>query len=134
LPPHNISPELLIENLLQTGELPVDEKCLVCEEVTEQIIHVQATCERSWERESGGMTLGSLMMAVLSSPFLLLFRTRGERRTYGKDKIYRLPLRVCPTCMGTLRAQKDIKLCLLAVPEYELLLDKFPDAALVLER
>jgi hypothetical protein len=51
-----------------------------------------------------------------------------SRRELGKDKIYALPLAVCPECQPDLRRERKLKEALRQVPEYDRLLDKFPDA------
>jgi hypothetical protein len=50
------------------------------------------------------------------------------RREYGKDKIYTLPLAVCQECQSDLRGERKLKEALRHVPEYNRLLNKFPDA------
>jgi hypothetical protein len=128
LPPYNISPELLIENMLVKGELPFDDRCIRCEEVTDHIVQVLTACERVWVKDTGGGTWASIFAMMFLGIWGVLIAQRGEGKAYGKDKVYSLPLRICPTCRQTLRTPHDIKLCMSAVPTYHLLLDKFPDA------
>jgi hypothetical protein len=129
LPPYNISPELLIENMLVKRELPFDDQCIKCEETTDNIVHVLTKCERIWVKDNSGGTWAKAFAILFMGFWGLILASRSrEEKAYGKDKIYSLPLRVCPACLQTLRTPWDVKLCLRAVPTYELLLDKFPDA------
>jgi hypothetical protein len=61
--------------------------------------------------------------------WLIHWVQRGETREYGKDKVYTLPLPVCPACLPNMRGSTDIMDAMRRVPEYDRLLDKFPDAA-----
>src|SRR5260370_11128712 len=112
LPPYNISPELLIENMLIKRELPFDDKCIKCEEPTDRIIHVLTKCERVWVKDSSGGTWASVFAVLFFGIWGVLAMQRREEKTYGRDKIYSLPLRICPACQQTLRSQRDIKLFL----------------------
>jgi hypothetical protein len=131
LPPYNISPELLIERMLLKRELPFDDKCIKCEAPTDHLISVLTQCEKTWVKQSGGSFWGTLLLGMFG-PFwavaAAISQMRNEEKVHGRDKIYSLPLRICPSCEKTLRSVQDIKLCLRAVPTYDLLLDKFPDA------
>jgi hypothetical protein len=130
LPPYNISPELLIENLLIKGELTFDNKCVKCEETTDHLVQVLTKCEKVWVKETGSGSWTSVLALIVFGWWggILMALQRQEDKTYGRDKTYWLPLRICPACEQTLRTPQDIKLCLRAVPTYDLLLDKFPDA------
>ncbi len=48
----------------------------------------------------------------------------------GANKIYTLPLPICPNCRESLRGQKAIKDCMQVIPAYQQLLEKFPDATM----
>jgi hypothetical protein len=135
LPRYHVSPEIMVEHILSTGELPFDEKCIRCEEETDRIVRVLTTCEKAWTKGEGTPLWAPILLGLVSWPLALWSLTRsarGEETTHGRNKIYSLPLRVCPPCLKTLRSQKDIKLCLRAVPLYDELLDKFPDATVTL--
>jgi hypothetical protein len=70
-----------------------------------------------------------VLLGVLVSPWVwLVARWQRDEKEYGRDKVYTLPLRVCPACQPTLRKRAGIKECLRSVPEYDSLLDKFPAA------
>jgi hypothetical protein len=134
LRPYEVSPELVIEHMLASGELPADHACVRCGAETDAVVHVQAECERVQVR-TGGEPTWLLVLLLLISPVLLLMglllRQRGDQKEYGKDKIYMLPLAVCPKCRSTLRNPTEIKDALCRVPEYRQLLDKFPDASVI---
>jgi hypothetical protein len=135
LPRYHISPEVMVEHLLGTGELPFDEKCVRCEEETDQIVRVLTTCEVALTKSEGTPLWATILLWAIWWPAAVWSLARaasGEEKTLGRNKIYWLPLRVCPACRKTLRSQKDIKLCLRAVPLYDQLLDKFPDATVSL--
>lgn len=135
LPPYNVSPELLIEHILQNRELPFDNKCLRCEVPTDHLIQVLTTCEKTLVQQSGG-GIWSILVATLLGGALwgaLASQMRGEEKVHGRDKRYLLPLRICPDCARTLKSRQEIKMCLCAVPTYNLLLDKFPDAEISLQ-
>jgi hypothetical protein len=131
LPRYNLSPELVIENFLIRGEVPFDDKCVKCEEPTDQLVRVLTKCERGWVQQTGGVTWLTALMMIFSP--VIVFQRR-EERSYGRDKIYSLPLRICPACLATIRTRDDVKHCLRAVPVYNLLLDKFPDAEVSISR
>jgi hypothetical protein len=131
LPPYHISPELLIEHLLRSGELPPDDHCLECGRPTDGLAFVVAECERAWVKGPGffwyiiaGWVLGPLLA-------IALWWRRTEEPEYGKDKVYRLPLPVCPECRPNLRP-REVREWMCRVGVYEQLLDKFPDASVSL--
>ncbi len=128
LPPYDVSPELVVEHLLLKGELPHDRSCACCGAETEQGVFVETECERLQVRE-GGVSWPFLVISGLLFGWWILLFNRKDRREYGKDKIYSLPLAVCRTCRPTLRGVREVKEALRHVPEYGRLLDKFPDAA-----
>jgi hypothetical protein len=128
LPPYELSPELVIEHLLAAGELPFGKTCVQCQQETDEIIQVNTECERAWVHRTGGFSWGTLLFSMFVLPIRIWFWERREETVYGKDKIYPLPLRVCQACQRTLRRQRAIKECLRRIPEYDRLLDKFPDA------
>jgi hypothetical protein len=130
LPPFNISPELLIENILRSEEIPWDRRCVRCCVRTEDVIEVVTACERVWVKEAGSLSWPALVFATLLSPFLAAIWSsrRGELQQFGKDKVYPLPLPVCNSCQKKLTTSREIKDCLAVVPAYRQLLAKFPDA------
>jgi hypothetical protein len=129
LPPYEVSPELVIEHLLTTGDLLEDHGCVCCGAPADELLFIETECERRQVRESGGLSWPVLLVTGLMFGFWIWLFQRRETREYGKDKIYTLPLAVCPACRPTLGSAKEIKDAMRRVPEYGRLLDKFPDAA-----
>jgi hypothetical protein len=124
-----ISPEMAIESLLANGKLPADNLCVGCGEETDQIAQVRAECERAVVRS--GISWPALILSFLFSPLLgaLLLRSR-EPQEYGRDKVFWLPLVLCPDCQ---RASQDWAVLwdyFQRVPLYQELLMKFPSARL----
>jgi hypothetical protein len=130
LPPYELSPELVIEHLLASGELPPDQSCVLCGIDTDHELRVRTECERVQVRTEGGFSVALAVLAMLLTGWLILLRRRGPPTEYGRDKIYTLPLPLCPECRPALRNEKDVKAAMRQVPEYCRLLDKFPDAVL----
>jgi hypothetical protein len=131
LPPYAVSPELVIEHLLTTGELLEDHTCVCCGAPAGEVLWVETECERRQVRESGGLSLPVLIVTgLLFGWWIWLFQLsqRRETREYGKDKIYRLPLAVCLACRPKVRSAKEVKKAMCRVPDYGRLLHKFPDA------
>lgn len=129
LTPHALSPEVVIERLLLAGRLPPTRACAGCGEQTDEALKVVVECERSWVRQTGGVSWAALFLGLL--PFILVhifYRERPETKEFGKDKIYSLPLPVCLGCRPPLCDGMSIKHALRKVPDYARLLDKFPDA------
>jgi hypothetical protein len=125
LTPYDLSPELVIENLLAAGKLPPTKTCVCCSKETDEILRVVTECERSWVRWTGGVTWAHLLAMILL-PIWLWERT--ERHEFGKDKIYSLPIPICLGCRPILRDTRSIKQALRKIPDYARLLDKFPKA------
>jgi hypothetical protein len=137
LPPYHISPELLIEHLLGSGELPPDKHCLDCNRLTDCVMFVAVECERLRLEKRQSM-LWYIPVYLLTNWIvaLALFdreRHRDHPKEYGRDKIYRLPLPVCENCHAKLRP-RQAKEWLRRVPVYEQLLDKFPNAVVTLAK
>jgi hypothetical protein len=128
LAPYEVSPELVIEHRLASGELPAERTCVRCGAETDEVLLVRAECERLQVRTSGDPSGVLMTLALLLTGWLIILPRRRQQSEYGKDKIYTLPLVVCPECRASLRNHKEIKTALRQVPEYRRLLDKFPDA------
>jgi hypothetical protein len=60
-------------------------------------------------------------------------RQEEEEEPLDEDKIYHLPLTVCPHCRTHLRGELAIKEALRTVLAYRKLLDKFPEAGVNVE-
>jgi Domain of unknown function (DUF1922) len=130
LAPYEVSPELVIEHMQASGELPTGRACVECGIETDEVLLVRAECERQQVRSSHDHSSVLFALLLLLGGWRFLLWQRREERAYGKDKIYTLPLAVCRECRVNLRNQKEIKSALRRVPEYRRLLDKFPDAVL----
>jgi hypothetical protein len=131
LPPHNIAPEVLIEHLLASGELPPNKSCIECGTATEKMVYVVVECERIFIRTRGGFSW-RVFLVSLFLPVRFWYWEPREEKEYGRDKIYRLPLPVCGSCRPKLSG-RTIADRLRQIPVYEQLLDKFPDAVVRLE-
>jgi hypothetical protein len=138
LPPYNIAPEVLIEHLLASGELPPDKSCVECGAATDGAVRVITECERTMIPRSGVPWPVGCLLLLFSPVLYLLFRAgtavedSGRVEEHGRDKIYTLPVPVCADCRPRLHRQ-TIQDTLRKIPIYEQLLDKFPDAVLRLE-
>jgi hypothetical protein len=128
LPPYQVSPEVLIEHLLGSGELPPDNDCLECGRPTDGLAFVRVECERLWVKTGPGVFWYILLGWFNILAAIFLWWSRKEGAEFGRDKVYRLPLPVCEECRPKLRPglARDWT-CRVGV--YEQLLDKFPDAA-----
>jgi hypothetical protein len=135
LPRYHISPELLIEHLLGSGELPPDKYCLDCYRLTDRVTFVTVECERLWlEKRTNVFVYAALLLVKpLLAVALLRKENRDHPQEYGRDKIYRLPLPVCEKCRAKLRPRRAKK-WLRRVAVYEQLLDKFPNAVVKLAK
>lgn len=125
LPAYNIPPEKLIEHMLAAGEVPGEGRCAGCGKPTREIARFEIECERSWTINEGA-SWGTVLLSIFWPA--RFFLGGGEKRTYGSDKIYTLPLPLCAACFPALSGEAEIKRCLWSVPVYRGLLDKFPDA------
>jgi hypothetical protein len=134
LPAFNISPEIMIEHLLLDGQLPGTKTCVVCGKETDHLIQILIECERRWTKTSSGFSWGTLFLSMLFLP-VLLFRWRAiEGQSYGRDKVYSLPLAACSECKSAIRNRKAILQALDKIPEYSRLIEKFPDATVTVHR
>jgi hypothetical protein len=124
-----ISPEMAIERLLASGRLPADNLCVGCGKETDQVAQVRAECERAVVR--GGISWPTLLMALLFFPIVgIVLLRRREPQEYGRDKIYWLPLALCPDCHQWAAQDRDTLWDFFQrVPLYQELLMKFPSAS-----
>lgn len=138
LPTNAVAPEFIIETLLTRKEIPGDG-CAECGAGTSDVIHIVADCERATKRRFGGFSWGVLIFSVFFCPPLLIYYwwwlvfyyQKPDEREYGRDKVYTLPLRMCGRCRPSLTDPSNVKRALCRIPEYYLLLEKFPDAKLI---
>jgi hypothetical protein len=123
-----LSPELLIEAALQNGELPTSSSCLACGRFTDLVAFVWAVCERAQvENPEWGLVPLALVFGWV------VFWRSGQTRVLGRDKEYRLPIRLCERCGRRLRGRK-LREAMMGEPLYARLLDKYPQAGLSLSR
>jgi len=119
-----LSPEILIEVALSQGELPTSQTCVRCGEVTDHTAFVWAELERaqikrpSWTINPIGLLFG----------WLVLSRS-GQVRVLGRDRAYRLPIRLCEDCCPLRR--RELREAVAQEPLYRQLLDKYPPGAAV---
>jgi hypothetical protein len=145
-PPHQPSPELVIEHLLAEGRLPGSQVCTACDANTDETVLVMVECERSWTSHASELNWRTLIL-WLFLPMLLILPVwifhhalqgqrehleTGEETEHGTNKFYRLPLPLCYHCKHGLRGRRGLKKCLRRIPDYDRLLEKFPDAAVTL--
>lgn len=125
------TPELTIETLLASGRLPGTKSCASCGTTTERVAHVVAECERSWTKSQtqSGWSIWWLL-AIFITPWVLLARQPAREETYGRDKVYTLPLPLCDSCEATAFTPTQLTTLLCAIDDYARLLAKFPDARL----
>jgi len=135
LPAYDPSPELVIEQMLASGEPPAEKTCVHCGVTTDRLEQIVIECERSWKRraDGSGWLTGCLLLPLSTFLFVVwmiwrLTKRPEEVELLGRDKIYTLPLSLCPLCAPQLKNASSIKEHLRKVPIYRRLLDKFPDA------
>lgn len=126
LPP----PEMAVEALLLAGKLPEEDRCVLCGAATEQSVCCAVECERA-RVDSGAPSAVTRLVGFLTFGWLGLLvaeAARTEPRESGKDRIYRLPLRVCDACRPRLTGAAEARAALRRVRLYRRLLDKYPEA------
>ncbi len=128
LTPHDVSPELIIEAGLVDGSILPNRECASCGVDTVAMVRVRIECERAIRK--GGMTWGTTLLGLFFLP-LALYRYEREKE-YGDNKLYTVPLMICPQCRPTLRGTRRVRECLRNVPVYKRLLDKFPKSKITL--
>ncbi|HEX3150218.1 MAG TPA: hypothetical protein VHR66_19225 [Gemmataceae bacterium] len=131
-----LSPEVRLEQMLNLGMLPREKNCLLCRRPTADVTHFWATLERAFVKKDPSrvwwiLILGWLFLGWLFV-LLILLRARDDR-VFGSDVQLRLPLRVCQDCAPQLAESRTLFEAVVAVPEYDELLDKYPNAELGLD-
>jgi predicted nucleic acid-binding Zn ribbon protein len=122
---------LVIEALLQDGQVPGDGGCACCGAAVAELRHVKVECERVENQEKRrnnpfSLVLHALFGGLLGGMIALLF-PGTERQERGRNVAYRLPVRVCQGC-GQEQSRSVAGAALRAVDEYRRLLDKYPHA------
>jgi hypothetical protein len=131
-----LSPEVRLEQMLSLGMLPQEKTCAICGRPTMDVVFFWATLERAFVKKDPSRVWWILILTwlVLGWLFiiLLLLRARDDR-VFGSDVQLRLPLRICSGCAPELTNGSTLHEAVAAVPEYDELLEKFPDAELGLD-
>lgn len=131
LPGPQLQPEKVIETLLLAGKLPEDRYCVRCRDATDGVICCMTECERATVLV-GQPRWWMILLGILSFSWVYLILagvTTREDQEWGQDRIFPLPLRVCPNCRPHLVKSDDLKAALCQVPVYRRLLEKYPDAS-----
>jgi len=133
LPAGTPSPELTIETLLLAGKLPEEDHCVLCGVATDQSVCCPTECERAYVKTSRppwwAWVLGFLTFGWYGIAFVRVAGSYESKETeWGKDRIFPLPVRVCPECRQQLTTPEALKDALWQVPLYRPLLKKYPGA------
>jgi len=124
-----ISPEMHLDHLQSTNQIDVGGHCALCGVTTERRITLEVECERAWVKGGGGFWSQLIGFIMLGWVGLLIARLgSSERRQLGADKIYQLPLPICEHCRPRLKDRSVAWDCLMQIPVYGDLLEKFPNA------
>jgi len=132
-PAYEPVPELVIETMLAQGQLPPERRCVECGKDTAEVVYVTTVCEREWSEADNANSgfnflLTWLFLGLIWAYLIRAFQRNKASRTFGRDKVYPLPLPICEHCRPVLRGPERIKERLRRIPEYDRLLDKFPQA------
>lgn len=119
-------PELLVERLLAAGKLPEETACIICGVQTNAVCRCWLECARALVRPAGASFSFTNLLVFLFTGFL--FINRRPHQEFGHDRVFYLPLRVCPRCRGTFEEPRALKAALGRVPAYRDLLAKYPQA------
>jgi hypothetical protein len=123
LPPYPLSPEMEIEYLLGTDTFPRRGECARCGADTDSTVPVLVQIGEEWTESTSVMD--RLAFVLLFGWVGLLF---ARRQRTGFQKVYRLPLHVCPACRPRVRRASRLRECLRTVEVYDRLLEKHPYA------
>lgn len=144
--PHDLMPEVILAQKLQSAELKAEPFCSGCSAPSDRVAQVAVDCERAHvEPTSGGVASGlSLMFIVvcvclvglplLLLPFMGRLRESEETTEWGEDKIYWLPLTLCERCDQNLQGEQDLKGCLATIPLYAEILEIYPESGVAITR
>lgn len=119
-------PEMVLQTLLQVGELRAESQCARCGAATTSWAVCEIECERmelvgeeTWLTYMLRCYVGGLVGMILVGG-----RSRGSKR--GRDRSLSAPLGLCATCWELLKTPEDIRKALRCVSDYAALLDKYP--------
>jgi hypothetical protein len=133
LPEPGRSLEMMVETLLVAKKLPQENHCVLCGVATTNTICCTTECERAYV-ETGRPSFGAYLLGFLTFGWLgavavgAIGAGASEEHETGRDRIFPLPLRVCPACKDRLHSPSELKWALRHVPLYRRLLDVYPDA------
>lgn len=125
-------PERVVEAMLLAGQLPEDYACVLCGTWTGHTVSYRTICEQALVI-AGTRPWWHILLTFAAFGWLgalLVKAERGPDREVGNDKIYSLPLRVCPGCATQLTTEDAVRDALARVPLYRRLLQKYPDAVI----
>ncbi|MEZ5943452.1 MAG: hypothetical protein R3C18_18820 [Planctomycetaceae bacterium] len=133
--------EYHVMDLVKSGQLPGD-RCVNCNSSTDGRVKLLCECSKAVVKIEGPSTASTVLLTLLAfmSPlkFLLFFgaREREEIRTEtGTDVLIDTPLAMCEYCReefaswSTGRIKRYLEL-MRTIPEYDELLQKYPQAVL----
>jgi hypothetical protein len=124
-----LSADAQLEGMLLNGTFPGAPECVCCHRPTNHIVTAHITCDRPTVKSTGdpdATLLGCLFMMLPG--IWILPRGSRERRIYGRDVQYTVPLRVCEQCERESPGRAGLIAALRAVPVCSALLDKYPNA------
>ena len=129
----SFSADFALEQLIQTGRLPLEADCVVCSRPTKNRVVARVACERERTpaREFHWYDVLRPTSGTSGRPSPISTATR-DARTVGVDRIYPVPVRVCGECAMDLTGPAAIRDALLKTPIYADLLRKYPDSQLSL--
>jgi hypothetical protein len=113
LPAYQPKAALVIPHMLADKELPTRTHCANCERETDEVAMAGIECERIWRKASDDGP-DKLLSVLVFGGWALLFR-RQDNRVFGRDLIFQLPLRLCPTCRGEILPRRYPLITRLAV-------------------
>jgi hypothetical protein len=124
----------VVRQKLSRGELPAGPGCVRCGSSAHVMVTCRVVCERpfaSGSDDDGGSLVGFLSLGWLS--FLRRKRAPASGEVHGRETVLELPLGLCDSCRseaGNLRRPRVLRRLIAAVPDYQRLLDEYPEAEL----
>jgi len=126
----SLTPEKVVETLLLAGRLPEDRHCVLCGVTTDGVICCTTECERAYV-QSGEPPWWMYLLSFVTFGWMgavMVHVTKKDDREWGRDRVFPLPLRICPGCLPQLVGMPALKAALSQVPVYARLLEKYPHA------
>jgi len=129
-----LSPAFIVESMLLKGTLPEGHDCVLCGTHTDGCMVCRTECERAVIKGARpsrwAILLGFLTFGWLGA--WIAWAAPQNETEVGTDRVYSLPLRVCPACRPRLKDSKDLLDALCRVPLYRELLVGYPDVVVSL--